>query len=492
MEILRTPALIAPYLSDTSGLHDAHCAVVYRPERIEEIETVLAEARRLGVTVTVAGAHTATTGAALPYGGILLTTDRLDRIGPIVPTATGAQVAVEAGVRLATLQAAAAAAHTLYPPDPGEAKATLGGNLSTHAAGKHGFHYGPSRNWVTALTVILAEGDRLELTRGECVAGADAILHLTTISGRRIDVPLPTTLPPPVKHAAGYLGGKGRDAVDLFIGAEGTLGVIAAATLRLAPAPEQTLAGLLFFPNEERCWQAVVAIRDRSRAATLPIAERWGTTILEYLDPAAVDLLRSDLPALPAATAALMVEQPTTEAANAARLADWQRVTAELGGVAEAHLWARTTAEKAALAAMRYRIPTAMNATLARTGLRKVSCDMAVPDDRLLTYLHGARARLAAGGVRAVGFGHIGDNHIHYNLLPEDAAELARARAIYDDLVELALALGGTVSAEHGIGKLKRRYLARMVGEQGIAEMRRTRRTLDPAGLLCPGNLFEA
>ncbi len=494
MEILRTPEQIAPYLADTSGLHDAHCEAVYRPERIEEIGDVLAAARRRGVGVTLSGAHTATTGAALPYGGVLLATDRLDGLGPI-EVAAGAEgrahLSVEAGVRLATVQRAAAAAGWLYPPDPGESKATLGGNLSTHAAGKHGFHYGPSRRWVAGLTVILADGDRLELTRGGCVADENAILPLTTTTGRRIDVPLPTTPPPPVKHAAGYLGGPGRDAIDLFVGAEGTLGVIASATLRLAPAPEETLAGLLFFPNEASCWEAVVAIRDRARGATGPIEERWGTTILEYLDPLAVDLLRPELSPLPAGAAAVMVEQPTSRASTTARLAEWQEVTDALGGCDGAHIWARTAGEKEALAALRYRIPTEMNATIARTGLRKVSCDMAVPDARLLDYLHGARDLLRDGGVRAVGFGHIGDNHIHYNLLPEDEGELARARAVYDQLVDLALNLGGTVSAEHGIGKLKRSYLARMVGEAGIAAMRRTREALDPDGLLCPGNLFR-
>jgi len=492
MEILHTPETIAPYLADTSGLHDAHCEAVYRPGRVEEIGEVLAEARRRGVGVTVSGAHTATTGAALPYGGLLLSTERLDRIGPVTVEGESTLIQVEAGVRLATVQAVTAAAGHLYPPDPGESKATLGGNLSTHAAGKHGFHYGPSRNWVAGLTVILADGDRLELTRGACVADGDARLHLTAESGRQIVVPLPTTPPPPVKHAAGYLGGAGCDAVDLFVGAEGTLGVIAAATLRLAPAPEETLAGLLFFPDEATCWQAVVAIRDRSRGATGPIESRWGTTILEYLDPLAVDLLRPELATLPAGTAALMVEQPTTSADAAVRLTEWERLCTELGGCTGAHIWARTAPEKEALGDLRYRIPTEMNATIARTGLRKVSCDMAVPDGRLLDYLRGARARLRAGGVRAVGFGHIGDNHIHYNLLPEDEAELTRARAVYDELVDLALRLGGTVSAEHGIGKLKRPYLARMVGEAGIAAMRRTREALDPEGILCPGNLFSA
>jgi len=132
-----------------------------------------------------------------------------------------------------------------------------------------------------------------------------------------------------------------------------------------------------------------------------------------------------------------------------------------------------------------------MNATIQRTGLSKVSCDMAVPDGRLLDYLGQARALLRAGGIRTVGFGHIGDNHIHYNQLPETNAEHARAKAIYDELIDLALALGGTVSAEHGIGKLKRAYLARMFGEDGIAQMRRTKHALDPDGLLCPGNLFD-
>ena len=132
-----------------------------------------------------------------------------------------------------------------------------------------------------------------------------------------------------------------------------------------------------------------------------------------------------------------------------------------------------------------------MNATIERTGLPKVSCDMAVPDDRLLDYLSQSRTVLRRGAIRTVGFGHIGDNHIHYNQLPETAHEHTRAKAVYDELIDLTLALGGTVSAEHGIGKLKRAYLERMFGADGIAQMRRTKRVLDPDGMLCPGNLFS-
>lgn len=492
MKTLRHPGQIAAYLADTSGLPGAHCAAVVCPERSEEIPEALARARAAGQGVTLSGAHTATTGAALPYGGIILSTQHLDAIHPVEPTGDGGRVRVAAGVRRCDVQAACDPHGLLFPPDPGEDKATIGGNLSTHAAGKRGFYFGPLRHWVDGLTVYLASGERLDLRRGEHVADETATLHLMTTEGRALTVPLPTYPLPVVKHAAGYLGGAGLDAIDLFIGAEGTLGVIAAANLRLVPAPESTFYGLLFFPDEETTWHAVVSLRGRSRGDSRPIDRRWGTTILEYFDAAAVDILRPALGPLPDGAAALLVEQFTTRADSAERRTEWRAIAAASGALPGVTLWAATAAEKQRLADLRYCIPTVMNATIQRTGLSKVSCDMAVPDARLLAYLGQARALLRAGGIRTVGFGHIGDNHIHYNQLPETAAEHARAKAIYDDLIDLALALGGTVSAEHGIGKLKRPYLERMVGADGIAQMRRTKQALDPDGLLCPGNLFES
>jgi len=486
------PDAVAPFLADTSGLRDAHCAAVLCPQRIDEVPEVLARARSAGLPVTVSGAHTATTGAALPYGGIVLSTQRLTRIHAVTPADDGGRVRVEAGVRRCDLQAACDPHGLLFPPDPGEDKATIGGNLSTHAAGKRGFHFGPLRDWVDGLTVYLASGERLDLQRGQYVADDMAALHLTTAGGRSLTVPLPTYPLPPVKHAAGYLGGPGLDAVDLFVGAEGTLGVIAATNLRLIPAPQETFYGLLLFADEDTAWRAVVTLRDRSRCDPSPIDRRWGTAILEYFDAAAVDILRPAIGALPAGAAALLVEQFTTHAGIAGRRTEWRAVAAEIGALPDVTLWAVTGAEKQRLADLRYRIPTVMNATIQRTGLSKVSCDMAVPDARLLDYLDQARALLRAGAIRTVGFGHIGDNHIHYNQLPETAAEHTRAKAIYDELIDLALALGGTVSAEHGIGKLKRPYLARMFGEDGIAQMRHTKHALDPDNLLCPGNLFES
>ncbi|MGD2064317.1 MAG: FAD-binding oxidoreductase [Nitrospirota bacterium] len=490
METLTQPDAVSAYLADTSGLRDARCEAVVVPEAVDEIKEALALARSRRKAVTVSGAHTATTGAALPFGGLILSTRRLTTIHPIVPTAAGGQVRAEAGVQRCDVQAACDPHHLVFPPDPGEDKATIGGNLATHAAGKRGFHFGPLRRWVDGLVVYLASGERLDLRRGQYVADADATLRLTTATSRTLSVPLPTYRLPPVKHSAGYLGGAGLDAVDLFIGAEGTLGVIAEAALRLAPAPEETFFGLLFFPDEESSWQAVITLRERSRATPGPIDRRWGTTILEYFDAAAVDILRPALGTLPTGAAALMVEQFTTRADRAEHLDEWRAAAVDVGALDETTVWASTAVEKEALTALRYRIPTLMNATIERTGLSKVSCDMAVPDDRLLDYLTQARTVLRRGTIRTVGFGHIGDNHIHYNQLPETAAEHARAKEVYDELIDLALALGGTVSAEHGIGKLKRPYLEKMFGADGIAQMRRTKRALDPDGLLCPGNLF--
>ena len=189
MKIFDQPDAVAPFLADTSGLRDAHCAAVLCPQAMEEIPDALAQARAAGQPITLSGAHTATTGAALPYGGLLLSTRHLTVIHPVERTTEGGRVRVEAGVRRCDLQAACDPHGLLFPPDPGEDKATIGGNLSTHAAGKRGFHFGPLRGWVDGLSVYLASGERLELRRGAAKADGAGTLHLTTTDGRPLPVP---------------------------------------------------------------------------------------------------------------------------------------------------------------------------------------------------------------------------------------------------------------------------------------------------------------
>ncbi|MBI2441358.1 MAG: FAD-binding oxidoreductase, partial [Lentisphaerae bacterium] len=205
----------------------------------------------------------------------------------------------------------------------------------------------------------------------------------------------------------------------------------------------------------------------------------------------------SAIPALPkAAHTAVYIEMATT-AAELEQTAEAVGALLEACGSSADTAWTATTEEETeGLKAFRHALPETINQRIGERaqkfpGLTKLGTDLAVPDEALLKMMAAYRDRLSAAGLEYVMFGHIGDNHVHVNILPRNLDEYAQGKALYLELAQQALAWGGTVSGEHGIGKLKKPFLSLMYGAEGIAAMRAVKRVFDPAGLLNPGTLFD-
>jgi D-lactate dehydrogenase (cytochrome) len=300
------------------------------------------------------------------------------------------------------------------------------------------------------------------------------------------------------KHAAGYFVEPGMDAVDLFIGSEGTLGVVVEAELKLLPKPESLLSGVVFFDAEENLLAFVREVRDeslRTRAAQTTRAESDGSSIdaraLEYFDAESLHLLRAKYDSIPAnAAGAIFFEQETTEATEEMLMTAWLALLERHGALLDASWFATQERDQDRLREFRHQLPVLVNEWLAQHSQRKVSTDMAVPDERFAVMLNFYRETLRASGLQFVIFGHIGDNHVHVNILPRDDAEATRSREIYLTFIRRAVSDGGTISAEHGVGKLKRAYLRELYGDAHLREMAALKRAFDPACILGRGNIF--
>ena len=483
------------YLADASNLAGGHAARVVFPETAEEAASVLREASVAGMAVTVSGAGTGVVGGRVPFGDIVLATDRLKRIGEIVGGAQGGRATVEAGVTLADFRRAVESRGLLYPPDPTEWSCYMGGTVVTNASGARTFKYGATRRYIRGLKVALTTGDVLSLARGEVFADAEGRMRIPLGAGRRtIEAQLPAyRMPRTRKHAAGYYVEPGMDALDLFIGSEGTLGVVVEIEAALLPKPAGVLSGVVFFTGEEKLLAFVRAAREASlgtRAANLPGV--LDARALEFFDAEALNFLREKYPAIPAqARGAVFFEQETTAATEEQLMDAWLALLERHDAALDASWFATDERDQARLRDFRHALPVLVNEWLARHGQRKVSTDMSVPDDEFAAMLGFYQETLRASGLQYVIFGHIGDNHVHVNILPRDDAQAAAARAIYGRFITRAVAVGGTISAEHGVGKIKRDYLRALYGDEHLRRMAALKRAFDPACILGRGNIFD-
>jgi D-lactate dehydrogenase (cytochrome) len=500
MLIKSQPDELQSFTTDASNLAGGHAARVVFPETTEEIAEVLREATRTRTPVTVAGAGTGVVGGRVPFGGVVIAANRLNEIKEIVKeNDDGGRAVVEAGVVLADLRRAVESRGLLYAPDPTEWSCFVGGTIATNASGARTFKYGATRNYVRRLTLALATGDLISLARGDVRADSDGRIRIPLAGGKVIDAHLPSyRMPPTRKHAAGYFVEPCVDAVDLFVGSEGTLGVVTEAELKLLPKPESLLSGVVFFDTEE----SLLAFVREARAASLQTridqttsAKSDGVSIdaraLEYFDRESLEFLRAKYPTIPANVAgAIFFEQETTGATDETLIQAWLALLERHGALLDSSWFAVDERDQDRLREFRHQLPVLINEWLAHHNQRKVSTDMAVPDEHFAAMLKFYRDTLAASKLQFVIFGHIGDNHVHVNILPRDDDEAARAREIYMTFIRRAVSYGGTISAEHGVGKLKREYLRELYGDAHLREMAALKRAFDPACILGRGNIF--
>ncbi len=440
------PAILEGYLVDASN-RPGRAELLFRPRSAEEVAEILAWCQKEAMPVTVTARRTSTTGAPVPDGGALLSTELLATIHSLTE--------VDGGVLLGEYQSYTEARGQLFPPDPtSRHECSVGGAIICNASGARSFLWGPTRGWVDAVELVTPTGEILKVDR-------------TTPS----PWPVPSWTEPAVKTAAGYF--PATNLLDLVIGSEGTLGVVTRAHLRLVPAPAYVLGLFTWFPTRA----SMLGFLDEARGA--------GPRCIEYFDRRSLDLVRDRMPGVPEADSALFLE--ITHEDEEPPLEAWFDRLAHHGALLDATLVTTHDADRARLHAVRHALPAAVNEIIARNGTRKVGTDFAVPSAALPAMLDA----YDQVPMEAVCFGHIGDSHLHLNLLPKTSAELERARELYGELARLALSLGGTVSAEHGIGRLKKAHLAAMVPAEVLAGWRRLKLAADPAWILGRGVMFD-
>jgi len=497
------------YLHDESRLAAERVEALHFPTTAEEVVAAVRAVRHAGHRAAISAARTGITGAAVPIGAEeIISLDQL-RFTPVVRRTGdgGWAVRVAAGTSLAEL--ADALEHgpceypdgrperpLFYPIDSTEMSAHVGGTIATNASGARTLHYGPTRDWVDWLKLVTADGRILALRRGEVTAAGTLIYRRPDGSAAELHVPdLPM---PPTKHTAGYHLRGGMDALDLFIGSEGTLGIICEAELRLAEKPGNRLFLTQFADGPDQVVAFVRACKETD--GLTPLA-------LEYIGPGALALVRSkgrqtqaylEVSRLPEdARAAVYTELPFGDEAELDRVHAALCEALASAGLDPARSWAGfTDQDMEQMKRLRHAVPETVNALIGRRKrdipeLHKVGTDMAVPDAALPEMMAHYHRVLEREGIEFVVFGHIGNGHVHVNMLPTSAEQLDRAKEIYADFAREAVRLGGSVAAEHGIGRIKKEFLSIQFGEEELEAMRAIRRTLDPDGILNPGVLFD-
>ena len=478
------------YLIDASNLQGGHADKLFIPETAEQIAEILKEADEKKIPVTISGARTGTVGGAIPYGGYVISLEKLSKIKEI----SESFAIVQSGVTLNDLQKAVEEKNLFYPPDPTEWSCQIGGTAATNASGARSFKYGATREFVEKLQIVLANGEILNLKRGENFA-KDGIIELKTDSGKTIKVKIPTYLQPNTrKNTSGYFSAENFDAIDLFIGSEGTLGLITAMQLKILPKPKGFLSGIVFFKDEKDLLDFVGEARKVSfDARKNQISNQIDATLIEYFDKNSLKFISEKFPEVPEdARCAIFFEQETTVETEDAIFEQWNELLEKHNAELETSWFTTSEQDLEKMREFRHALPVAVNEKVVRNKQRKIGTDMAVSDDKFASFLNFYKQKLDASNLEYVIFGHIGDNHLHANMLPKTDEEVIKAKNLYGRFVAQAVMLGGTVSAEHGIGKLKKHYLYVMYGERYLNEMAEIKRALDPNGILGRGNIFDA
>ena len=486
-----------------------------RPRSIDEVSACLREARR----ILPIGAQSSLTGGATPFGDIVLSTERLDSI-----TVDGDRVRVGAGAPLQKVQEQLAKTGQWFPPVPTYLGAFAGGAVATCAAGAATFKYGTVREWVEGLTIVLSGGDVLELTRGACRA-ADGMFVIATATGDRIVRLAHLPMPDVPKRSAGYFIAPDMDLVDLFIGSEGTLGVIVEAVFRTARVPAGLCRALVPVPSEE----LAIALTGELRAASI---ETWqsrdplgiDTAAIEHVDARSIGVVREDGIdrkldiTLPAGSAVvLLVDLELSPAAAGMNL--WAQLESirdpqapdsplvrfcrllDRHGVLDDTEIALPAdrSRAAAFAELREAVPAGVNRRVAQAKqidreISKTAADMIVPFERFGDMMRECRRLFEARGLDLAVWGHISDGNVHPNVIPRSADDVRQGREAILELGAAVIAMGGCPLAEHGVGRnsIKQHLLRQLYGSAGIDAMRAVKLSLDPNGSLASGVIFPA
>jgi D-lactate dehydrogenase (cytochrome) len=479
---------IQDYLKDASNTKGC-CDAVYYPENTNDVIAILKQANEKKTEVTVCGNRTGLTGASVPNGGIVLSTDKMNKILEINIKEKFA--VVEPGVLLSDFLKELKTYGLYYPPDPTELNCFIGGTVATNASGAKTFKYGPTREFISGLEIVIPTGELLTIDRGKHFAEENKLL-LQTDSGKGYQLKLPTLKSIPTKNAAGYFCRENMDAIDLFIGSEGTLGIFTKLKLKLLNAPEKVLSSVIFFNSEENGLSFIEEARERSYTSRKNLAAKTIDALaLEFFDKYSLDLLRDDFPNIPQGTkSAVWFEQEITNELSEMITELWMNLIEKHDGDINNSWIAMNDNDKSQFEKFRHGISAKVNEFISSRNFRKLGTDFAVPDKELKNFYFQLKNDVNNARLSYVIYGHFGNSHIHLNMLPKNEEEFEIAKKLYTNMCISAIKTGGTFSAEHGVGKNKTNLLYEMYGEKVVEEMFAIKKTLDPNLILCKGNIF--
>ena len=442
-QVLTSPEDTIPYGFDGTAALKGPVGVVVHPGSTEEVAAVVKLANEFSNAIVTRGSGTGLSGGSVPSEGcIVLCLTRLDKI--ISVDHANLTVRAQCGVITAAIDAAANKHGLFYPPDPGSMKiSTIGGNVAENSGGLRGLKYGVTRDYVMGLEVVLPDG-RIARFGNACV-----------------------------KDVAGY------SMKDLFIGSEGTLGIITEVLLKVLPRPA---ARRTMLASYDRMEDAAQTVSDIIAAKIIPCT-------LEFLDRMTIGCVEDYAKiGLPRDCEALLLMETDGHPAAVAEEAEQMLTLARARGARDVRV-ARDDAEALQLASARR---SAFSA-LARVRPTTILEDVTVPRDKLAEMVAFV-AEVAKKHKLLVGtFGHMGDGNLHPTFLTDErnTEEMARVHEALEDIVTKTLALGGTITGEHGVGLAKKAWLRRQVGENSHDLMREIKRAWDPRNLLNPGKIFD-
>ena len=456
LKMITDPEILAAYNEDALGIKGKFNGL-FRPDSESEVMEIVRDCASKKRFLTPQGLRSSLTGAAICEKGAVLSLERMNRLIDIdVKRKTAV---IEPGIVLSDFKKSVEEAGLMYAPDPTSAgECTLGGNVATNASGSRSLKYGATIDWVRGLRVV--DG-----------------------TGRVIDVRNSLVQ----KMCVGY-GAVYRPA-QLFVGSEGTLGVVTQIHVSLIQQPANLFLAMVFFRDLKSAIDFIIETYEKIE---------FRPASMEFLDRMCLDIIRPNAKGItipPDAQAMIYFEQEYNDDSEKDAYLDlWFPLIEKYTRLADDTQIASSPKEKKHLYDLRHHVPTRTNEEsikVVRTGGCKISTDWAVPHNRLrqlFAYFDEIRGPL--GDMTVIRFGHLGSGHPHFNFIARNSEETAIAQKIDDLMAEKAVALGGCVSAEHGIGKMKRRQLALQYPAPVIDAMKTLKREFDPAGIMAPGNIF--
>jgi len=507
------------YLMDESKLSGV-ADWLFFPKSEVEIASILKFLRKNKICAYISAARTGIVGSCVPSSGSVLSIEKINKIIGFGFDKNKRKyfIRVEPGITLKeindklmlkdldniteltpnAIQMFKALKQTFYyPVDPTEMSATIGGTVATNASGANTMKYGATREWIKGLRVMLSSGEILDIQRGEYFASNENVFIVNQSDGSKIQFKIPhyifnTT----VKNAAGIYSKPNMDCIDLFIGSEGILGIITQIDIWITEK-QPLISNILFFNSEEDSISFAELLR-KNKTLSSEFIEFFSYEALNLLKKVQnIDPGSMNVPKIPKeANSAIFFDFPYSEE-NLDKIFSELNIIAEKCNTDLSNGWSGyENQDLARFKHFRHALPESINAIIAKRKqefreLHKLGTDMSVPEDKFRDMMKYYHSVLENANLEYVIFGHIGDNHVHVNILPKNMEELHLGEKIYEKFAKKAVEYGGSISGEHGVGRIKRKYLKIMYNQEELDEMRRIKKILDPSLILNYGNIVS-